>query len=267
MFQKLLSALGDDLKTWSGRIDRQRHGVVRDRVFFLHIPKCGGTSVTSAINRKFAPETIHHVDVLAATRVSSKLDLDLMSYRENLLLYHLAKEDCRLVTGHYNWSDRAYRLFGDEWKFVTVLRHPVKKWLSQYYFNRYKDIPAQHFQIDVDIDEYMNSEEGRALGHDQVSKLSDLAITEPDAMLEAALENLDRFDVVGLTEHLDRFQRDFGQCFGTAIDISRLNINPAQKRQQTALESPEIHKRVEELCRLDMVLYRTALEKLELPAK
>ena len=146
---------------------------------------------------------------LAATRVSSKLDLDLMSYRENLLLYHLAKEDCRLVTGHYNWSDRAYRLFGDEWKFVTVLRHPVKKWLSQYYFNRYKDIPAQHFQIDMDIDEYMNSEEGRALGHDQVSKLSDLAITEPDAMLEAALENLDRFDVVGLTEHLDRFQRGF----------------------------------------------------------
>ena len=208
---------------------------------FLHIPKCGGTSVTRAINRKFAPEAIHH---LAATRVSSKLELDLMSYRENLLLYHLAKEDCRLVTGHYNWSDRAYRLFGDEWKFVTVLRHPVKKWLSQYYFNRYKDIPAQHFQIDMDIDEYMNSQEGRALGHDQVSKLSDLAITEPDAMLEAALENLDRFDVVGLTEHLDRFQQDFGQCFGTAIDIARLNINPAQTRQQTALDTPEIHKRV-----------------------
>jgi hypothetical protein len=148
-----------------------------------------------------------------------------------------------------------------------VLRHPVKKWLSQYYFNRYKDIPAQHFQIDVDIDEYMDSEEGRALGHDQARKLSDLAITGPDAMLEAALENLDRFDVVGLTEHLDRVQRDFGQCFGTAIDISRLNINPAQKRQQTALESPVIHKRVEALCRHDMLLYRTALEKPGLPAK
>jgi hypothetical protein len=264
MLQKLLSAFGDDFKTWSGRIDRQRHGIVRDRVFFLHIPKCGGTSVTSAINRKFAPETIHHLDVLAATRVSSKLDLDLMSYRENLLLYFMANEGCRLVTGHYNWSDRAYQLYGEEWKFVTVLRHPVKKWLSQYYFNRYKDCPARHFQIDVDIDEYMDSEEGRSLGHDQVRKLSDITITEPDTMLEAALENLERFDVVGLTEHLDRFQQDFGRCFGTAIDIPRLNINPAQTRQQTALESPEIRKRVEDLCRYDMILYRAALEKLGL---
>lgn len=262
MLHELSGAIRYNLYTLKDEWYRCRHGRLSERIFFLHIPKCGGTSVIRALNRKFRREDILALNPLASTEVSRTLNMNLMDFRENILMYSLATRRCRHVAGHYVWSDKAYQLYRQDWKFITILRHPVDKWLSQYYFNRYKD--ADHFQIDLDIESYLNSEEGKALGYDQSNKLSDVTITDPDDMLEAALINLDKFDVIGVVEHLDRFQQDFKNHFKSSIDIPHLNKNPAESRKQQASVNPEIREQVEALCKRDMRLYRATLDKLGL---
>jgi hypothetical protein len=263
MFQNSLGAVRYRLDKWTGKWHRVRYGTISENIFFLHIPKCGGTSVTKALYRKFQPNSVQSLNVDASTEVSNALNMDLMAFREYILLYSLAMYGCRHVAGHFVWSDKAHQIYGKNWRFVTILRHPVEKWFSQYYFNRYKD--ADHFRIKMDIESFLDSREGKALGFDQINKLSDATITNPDEMLEAALINLDKFDVIGITGHFDRFQQDFNNQFKTPIFIPHLNKNPAQNRKRQASDNQEIREHVEEICKPDMILYRAALDKLGLP--
>ena len=263
MVRKIAGAVKRKLNARAVKWERKHHGVTSEKIFFLHIPKCGGTSVIQALHHKFQPENIQSLNPFASTEVSRSLNMDLMAFREYILLYSLATPSCRHVTGHYVWSDKAHQIHGQSWKFITILRHPVDKWFSQYYFNRYKDV--DHFQINVDVESFINSQAGKDLGNDQINKLSDATITLPEKMLEAALTNLDKFDVIGVTEHLSRFQQDFNSQFKTSLNIPHLNKNPAQNRKLQASDNPDVREQVEELCKRDMILYQAALDKLGLP--
>ena len=73
----------------------------KDRVVFIHIPRCGGSSLRSAMaagygrreRLKFAP---------AATRfVTQAMDFDAKDVRELLFLYFLDHGDPRFISGHF----------------------------------------------------------------------------------------------------------------------------------------------------------------------
>jgi len=262
MFRQIYGTAIRNLGARAVKRVRKQDSVISENIFFLHIPKCGGTSVIRALSQKYQSKEILTLDPISSAEVSNVLNIDLGAFREYILMYSLATRGCRHVTGHYFWSDKAYKLYEQKWKFVTILRHPVEKWFSQYYFNRYKD--EDHFKIEVDVESFLNSQTGKDLGNSQICQLSDVAITDPDEMLEAALSNLEKFDVIGVTECLDRFQQDFKACFKVPLNIPHLNKSPAQNRKLQASDNPDIRKKVEELCKRDMILYQFALDKLGL---
>src|SRR4051812_42016338 len=88
-----------------------------DRVFFLHLPKTGGSSLTAALSKKFASWEIfpwHH----------SRLDLFPQPELMNFRFFH----------GHFAVADLDY--IPGPAKSITLLRDPRKRIISLYHYWR-----------------------------------------------------------------------------------------------------------------------------------
>lgn len=240
-------------------------GSMRERVVFLHIPKCGGTSVARAIGAAYGWSAgrrgqIVHLNPAASWRGSRTAELSLFEFREHLLLYEMARPNVRYITGHYPFSETAVREHGRDWEVITVLRHPVDRWFSHYFYNRYKN--SSHFSTDITLDAYVDSETGRGQGRTYVRWFSgDLSDDWSGASTDRAIENVDRCALVGLLEHLDVFRNDFRNRFGVTLRIPRLNRNPGPSAAREEAVTEEIMRRVEELCEPDLRVYDHVLER------
>lgn len=243
---------------------------VGKKIVFLHIPKCGGTSIGQAIQASYgfweclSRQNFGHLDSAASLKGSRLSGEELMAYREKLLLYFLSNPQYKYISGHFSYSETAVVEFGGEWHFITVLRHPVSKWFSQYFFNRNKI--SDHFKIEADLESYVESEEGIALGSDYVRKLTQGFHGTEAASKEAvtqAIENLKKFALVGVLERLDVFARDFRRLFGAKLFLEKKNRNPVSRKKQRQETTEEIRKRVEEICQPDMEVYQWAVQRME----
>lgn len=74
----------------------------------------------------------------------------------------MARRDIRYVSGHFAFSELVHGRFGDRWESVTIMRDPVTRWFSHYFFNRYK--PDEHFRIHDDLGSFLETGLGKRLG-------------------------------------------------------------------------------------------------------
>jgi len=191
------------------------------KLFFLHIPKCGGTSLDRAIGNLFPNNARARLGSAPSHQAARLLGEPLGAYREHLLLYMLSQPMKRFVAGHFSWSDVAYRHFHPEWTFITVLREPVSRWLSNYFYRRYKK--SDYSRTDMGLLDFLESAEGVSEGRKAVRQLAapELRRDAPRdlaALQASARENLGKFDLVGFVEHDGLCRRQqlaeafFAQC-------------------------------------------------------
>lgn len=233
------------------------------KLFFLHVPKCGGTSVDAAIGAFFPAEArarLNSRGALAAARLDGVSE---GRFTQRLLPYFLGQRRLRYVSGHFRFCEAAYRAFRDEWDFVTVLRHPVSRWFSHYFFGRYK--AGNHHRIDQELAEFVDSPRGRALAHTFLTHLGGWEIEDvwarPDEAVRAAIATLDKLALVGCLERLDDFVARFAARYDRSLNVPELQKNPAPASLQTEQVTDAIRRRVEEMCRLDLEVYRYALSR------
>ncbi len=109
-------------------------------VVFHHVPRCGGTSVSRALrlryilsqfslNAKASYETIKNKYPHSPGNVFFD---NLYSFRESLFDYAL-NSYIRCVSGHVKFNENTYDKFCNTYKYITVLRDPVQRYLSDYY--------------------------------------------------------------------------------------------------------------------------------------
>ncbi len=239
-------------------------GRLDQRILFLHIPKCGGTSVREAIGASYGwrpgrQSRSARLDAQASWQGSRLSGTDLFAFRERLLLYELCRPHLQYIAGHYPLSETVLDEFGDDWDVITVLRDPVDRWLSEYFYNRHKR--SEYFAHEMDLEEYAESRTGRISAMTYARWFSgDPSGCGVAASVDRALHNLDRLDLVGVLEHLDDFRARFRDHYGVSLRIPRLNRSPRSMEQQTAAIGPELRSKAEALCAGDMRLYRHALE-------
>jgi hypothetical protein len=243
------------------------------KLYFLHVPKCGGTSIDAALRARYHPTQVFRLPA-AASALAAELFFDddeprdqyshVLRYREALLLYAMASGDFRYIAGHFCFSETAFLRFGDEFAHITVLRDPVERWLSHYFFNRYKGEQNTHCRVDEELSAALASDEGRSWGTEYV-KFYGGVVADGDyrsrTAIQHAIHNLTRFYSIGVLENLGRFTDSLRRSFGIRIRVPKKNISPVSTEFRERLVTPEVLDRLQEICGPDIEVYQSVISR------
>lgn len=251
-------------------LDFSQSKKITQKICYIHVAKCGGTSLVDAIKAQYPlrerllrKKCFINMNPAASLKASEILNESLFAYREKVLLYLLSINSNKFISGHFAFSDLAMTHFGDQWNFVTILRNPVDRWFSHFFFNRYKK--SGHFKTDLTLEEYINSEDGQSLGFLYHRLFYGKPFEEKPNFKESypkVIENIDNLACLGTIEYLDLFCRDFKKKFGVTLHIPAKNKNPLSHKDQSSLITDSIRRKVEEICEPDIRIFNYVQQKI-----
>lgn len=237
---------------------------------FIHIAKCGGVSVDTALKMNFlfhSKRLTSYESLQAAKKVyhiSDPLKDDyhsVLQYRDHILRYFLENVNYQFVSGHFCFNEDLYYQYNQKFNFVTMLRNPVHRFLSSYFYNYSKDNDSP-WKIRCTLDEYVDTSYGKNLGHDYVKFIGGLRKNNDYTSNEAinrALSLLRLFSVIGILENPEHFQNAIHKKLGLNIKLKRKNISPVSKDLRKQQTNQSAIDKIEKICTPDLIIYNEAL--------
>jgi hypothetical protein len=163
------------------------------------------------------------------------------------------------VSGHFAINLELLERYAGKWHFLTVLRHPVDRWFSNYFFNRYKR--SSHFATTAQLTDYALSSPGRASARTYVRLFGGWKAGADSAeCIERAKRTLDHFDIVGTVEHTALLRKRLQESLDISSSLDSRNLNPIAAKDQRERITAEVQERVTRECADDMVVYRHAVK-------
>lgn len=257
----------DQIGLLRGLRERALDATVPQRFVFHHVPKCGGTSVGRALRQRcllsqatILPEaSFRAFEAYTGRSDTEAMLVDVLRLREQMLLY-LMFADTRCVSAHVGFSNVAFERFRDRYKFVTILREPVARFLSHYAWSHGRT--GAHAEISDGFDAFLQSPRAERLGASYVEyfcgRCSDANIRSQDT-IEAAIRNLRRFDIVGRLDDLGGFRAAIRRELDLGVRIGHENRSGGARPglRQDSL-TPAQMDRVRALCAPDLAVWEAA---------
>ncbi len=223
-------------------------------LLFLHIPKAGGITLNSILEHQFRRDRIYHVPAQNPP----------LGVAQFAALSEAQRSHYRLVTGHVLYG--LHRYIPRPATYLTFLRDPVERVISQFYFARSNPehyLYAHTNEPGMDLMGYATRQVSREISNQQVSMLAGVPVSRqerpPDRnMLEAAKEHLSsHFSVVGLMEEFDTGLLLMQRAFGWKIP-PYLRENVTRGKPSTRQVDARARELLAELNALDIELYAFA---------
>lgn len=230
-------------------------------VFFLHLPKTGGTTMRRVLDREYRSARRYEI--------GEDITGDIRAFRAQAWA---AGDAPRLVQGHMSYG--LHRFVPGPTTYVTLLREPLRRALSDYhYVTSTPDHPIYERVKDMGLVEYFESGITGQLSNGQVRLLSGDSLSgDPgvpsnrpmeEADLERARDNLKHgFAAVGVLERFDEsillFRRRLGWQWPFYV---RENVTARPYRPEAV--DPAGLDRIRELNRLDIRLYESVKASLD----
>jgi hypothetical protein len=223
-----------------------------ETLIFLHIYKAAGTTLRKIIEHNYDPSAVYIVDIAERKSFSR--------FKE---LAPPERKRFAVMQGHVKFG--LHELIPRPATYLTMLRDPVDRVLSDYYFILRATIHPLYEQVTLEnmtLRDYIRSKKSLSVDNGQVRVLCG----EPDvaygncsrAMLEEAKYNLENhFSFVGLAERFDESVVMMKRTFGWKMPLYvRHNVTRDRPRKEHIPE--DILRLIEEGNALDIELYRFA---------
>jgi len=232
-----------------------------EALIFLHIPKTAGSTLHTLLNGNFPARRVRNV--FAATHDEPEV-LALAA------LDPAAREQIRLLKGHMPFG--LHRYLPQRARYMTVLREPVARVISQYFYVRRNVQNPHHAQVisaNMSLGEFVSSGISPGMNDGHVRWLTDQIRTVPfgrttAAALDEARANIsEHFALVGMTERFDETILLLRNLLGWKHEPTYERENVARtKHKDVAISTADIDT-VREFNQLDIQLYNECVAEFD----
>ena len=285
----LINCLGYDLKLH--RVGKAQQN--QAKFAFVHVPKSGGISIDLAMREQFAkPGEARFsregaIEMSLTTFNKEITDLDSIAQFSDhhaqqlngLLAYHLA-QNWQYISGHVSTNQRIIENFAQQYHFITVLREPVSRFVSNYIYNKLTNSLPIMAPNNLNND-HLIAEVDRILDHRRGWQMANVMsmcitgrfakdVTDAQKIQSEFADNLAAYKVVGFLDDLNSFSKQIKQLSNKQINIGNHNATDSfldEKKQhvkstlQNYFNEPNVKAQLEHLCRFDIENYQRAKEK------
>ena len=228
-------------------------------IVFIHIPKTGGMTLYSMIREIYRRSELHKINPAAES---------VEKYKQ---LPQARKDSLKAIYGHMNYGLR--ELLPADSDYVTLMRHPVQRVISHYYYvRRTENDPLRELAMRsslydwvarCNLEEMDNGQTRRLSGMGQGIKFGECSAE----VLVQSKTNINRdFALVGITERYDETYLLMCKLFGWPIK-NYPSINVAKWKPDLKEIPARTLSLIEKFNALDMELYdyatRLFTEKIE----
>jgi len=252
------------------------------KVAFVHIAKCGGMSVDKGLRQAIAAPSqprINRDATLAASlasfggKIESQEDSVAFSQHHannltGIFEYYLAKQ-WQFVSGHVTVNKALLDQYAKDYAFVTVLRDPVERFISNYIYNKLTNkhqfmLPNMNTtdSLIAEAEQVLNSERGWQMANTQTMFLTGrYPKDENDAkcMQAEVARNLNQFSAVGFLDELDVFAKQCSQLTARTVSFERINTQASASKGKSKVReelteffnTAETKKKLSHLCRVE----------------
>ena len=216
------------------------------RIFYIHIPKCAGTTLHHIIEQQYEPEEIYTVPAV---------DWQEDCYNDLRDKWPAEKKKrIRVVKGHmlFGWNTA---FLPDPSTYITFLRHPVERITSLYNFSRSSKGHYLHDRaMRMKLHEFARLGDVPELSNYMTRSIAGIMPNKP-IVLEWALANIiSHFSFVGIVEKFDAGVNELQNLFGWRhVDYEPLNVTPKPKHR--TIDDEKAWQAIIQNNRMDYKLY------------
>ena len=228
-------------------------------IYYIHIPKTAGTSVIRIFENQIYRSRFKRINPTRDIHPKKFLK-DAPNYVKSILPKELSRID--LIAGHL--SHGVHMDVSETFSYLTILRNPVERVISEYYYMKQMGFFHQSVIMDenLSLEDYLYHKDTYYLNNLQTRMISGTSYDMGDELDESnyntALYNLQNLHALGLAERLpETLALFYLKLKWPRIPLIK-HVNKNLTRPETYLIQEESIKRIMEREQFDIRLYHEA---------